>query len=151
MSRTTDQLKAAIEHAFESIRHPGDDDLVKRPEYPEPYALWQAFRGRTWKDISVEEAEYWRMNLPSFTDFGFAYFLPAFLLASLQDEAEEIDAYLIRSLIPPENDMEEFDQRMQIFDNEQRQAIAQYVDYYINENPASSQRFARRTRLYWEI
>lgn len=122
-----------IKTAFESVEYPGDMNIIKNIQYPESFAMLQAFKGKYWQDIDTDLAGDWRMNLSRFTDLGFHYFLPAFLPASLgEDPVEdpyEVEMFVVINLEPPDDksDLERFRNRMSLFDKAQKLAIYKYL------------------------
>jgi hypothetical protein len=142
-----------IEAAFASVKYPGDDMIVTHPEYPETYEMLQAFVNKDWRDVTVELAEYWRMNTGRFTIEGFHYYLPGFLIADMHEDAVEIDAYLIFDFVPPDDATEhaQFRQRVDGFDEQQRAVISKFVNNFFDNNPLYDRRFGGKARLFWGI
>jgi hypothetical protein len=62
-------------------------------EYDDSAELEAALRGRHWRDVPRETLYAKRQELPLLTSEGFRFYLPAFLLAALDDE--EIRFFLL--------------------------------------------------------
>lgn len=81
-----------IQAAFGQNKYPGDNFLQGSFEGPEPYEEIEPFKGRDdWQNISAEllDAHYVALNF--FSAAGLRFFLPAYLIADLQDELETAD------------------------------------------------------------
>jgi hypothetical protein len=100
-------LDAAIAEAFATHPHPGDDRLIPDREGcrgSEAQEVWQQVQGRSWQEVlarlRAEPRSSFAGDLASFASAeGFAYFLPAFLIASLDtDDAIEVGETLALKL-----------------------------------------------------
>jgi hypothetical protein len=88
------ELESRIAEAFATHPRPGDDRLVPDREGcrgQEARELWEQVRGQSWQQVLTRLRAEPRSSLASdlacFSSFeGFAYFLPAFLIASLDTE-----------------------------------------------------------------
>jgi|GEM_PF-3193557 hypothetical protein len=114
----------SIRAAFADIPHPGG----------EPFAEW--LRGKTWREIaSVDRVEGDLLFLIAIDAPAFRYYLPAFLLASLEDSAgppeTDITETLIGFLAPGGNVSSEsdFHERMDGLTPEQVEALCRYLEY----------------------
>ncbi|NDJ74695.1 MAG: hypothetical protein GYB65_00435 [Chloroflexi bacterium] len=102
----TRKLVERIKAAFASCKYPGDDQLVTNTsdEDLESVQIANAFRGKTWEDISLEMLEYHRGDLIFFTPEAFCHYLPAYLIAAITGGKVlglELRASLVDSLTPP--------------------------------------------------
>src|SRR4051794_33677193 len=85
-------VKTKILKAFAATPYPGDKNLVTDqsgydPEYRE---VLRAFKGKGWKDISVEMVRKYKDALPLFTPAAFRYYLPAYMIACV-DSYYDVD------------------------------------------------------------
>lgn len=81
-----DALKQQIEAAFADAIKPEDDRIGYDPHDGESQELAYAFKGKHWKDIPREDLQY---NSSTFlSPEGFRYYLPAYLLAALDDHGD---------------------------------------------------------------
>jgi hypothetical protein len=90
-----DFLKAQIETAFADVTYPGDHDLTSSTYGEEPEALTREFQGkRDWRELDAkfldQAPEGWRTALSFFSDRAFVFYLPAYMIADLQDELLEV-------------------------------------------------------------
>lgn len=77
-------LQEKIAAAFADVAQPGDDAITHCPyQCFECTAVAGFFKGKAWKDISVNDARHYHGALNVFTPEAFHYFVPAFMLASL--------------------------------------------------------------------
>jgi hypothetical protein len=74
-----EQIKAA----FDETPYPGDDRLCGSEQGDEPAEYALEFRGLSWKTLHPDFLAYHSASLSFFTDEGFRYFLPAYLIADL--------------------------------------------------------------------
>jgi hypothetical protein len=88
-------LKAQIELAFADTTYPGDHDLTSSTYGEEPEALKREFKGeRDWRILDANfldrAPEGWHTALSFFSDRAFVFYLPAYLIADLQNQLFEV-------------------------------------------------------------
>ena len=77
-------LKQTIESVFTDVPYPGDGNITRCPYHcAECLAVAKFFKGRSWQGNTVEELREHHTALALFTPEAFHYFLPAFMLASI--------------------------------------------------------------------
>ncbi|HEY9651759.1 MAG TPA: DUF6714 family protein, partial [Coleofasciculaceae cyanobacterium] len=76
-------LSEQIQSAFDETPYPGDDRLCGSEQGDEPAEYALEFRGLSWKTLHPDFLAYHSASLSFFTDEGFRYFLPAYLIADL--------------------------------------------------------------------
>jgi hypothetical protein len=152
------QLRATITSAFAQAPHPGDAALVTGDvSYdPEYRAVAQAFGGKHWCELSRAFIREHRDALPLLGPAAFRFFLPAYLLACVEGEADLDTAPLsvISSLTPPEPDdvdsFRAFSERAAAFTVAETRAIAAYLKHARDrETESSPENGATRTLDYW--
>jgi len=92
------ELSAQIERAWADTPMPPEGGIAASSDkYDDRAELEQVLRGRQWRAVPLETLVELRMELPALTPEGLRYFLPAFLLASLEegDAGEEIRFFLL--------------------------------------------------------
>jgi hypothetical protein len=78
-------LQELIESAFADVPYPGDNNITRCPYRCRPcQEVAEFFKGKTWRGNSVEDLRDHHIALSLFTPEAFQYFLPAFMLASLE-------------------------------------------------------------------
>ena len=78
-------LKEAIQAAFADVPYPGDNNITHCPYHCRPcQEIADYFKGKTWEGHSEEELRDHHTALSLFTPEAFQYFLPTFMLASLE-------------------------------------------------------------------
>ncbi len=81
-----------IRTAFADVEYPGDDFLQGSFEGCEPYEVVGPFRGRhDWQTLGAEFLDAHNEALSFFSEGGFRFFLPAYLIADLQDTLQSAD------------------------------------------------------------
>ena len=87
-----DEVVANIRTAFGANEYPGDAYLVGSSEGCEPEDEAGAFRGRhDWQGIPSEFLDQHYVALSFFSEAGFRFFLPSFLIADLRGELKTAD------------------------------------------------------------
>jgi hypothetical protein len=136
--------KTKIENAFAATPYPGDDDLVADPTEhdPECMEIASAFRGKKWSAISPEMVREYSEALPLFTPAAFRYYLPSYMLASLQSRYP-VDAAkdnVVFNLTPPAQgsgwEADFFQARAVQFSVAERDAIASFLELLRDERIA---------------
>lgn len=81
-----------IREAFATVDYPGDDFLQGSFDGCEPYEVVSPFMGKSdWRSIEAEFLDGHYDALSFFSEGGFRFFLPAYLIADLQDELQTAD------------------------------------------------------------
>jgi hypothetical protein len=77
-------LKQTIEKAFRDVPYPGDDNITRCPyNCAECRRVATFFKGKEWTGHDAVELRAYHVALSLFTPEAFHYFLPAFMLVSL--------------------------------------------------------------------
>ena len=141
------KFKNSIRSAFNDSIYPGDTHIA----HDEMADLQAAFEKKDCRDIPVDVAETWCTSTTLFTPEAFRYFLPAFLLGSIHDNAVEIGSYLIFALIPPKDpaQLAQFSETMAVFTEAQKHVIGDWVNDFLETNPFDNQAFTETTRAFW--
>ena len=92
----TDAIKTMIRDAFRGIEYPGDWCLRGSNEGDEPYLLENEFKGKTdWQSLDgtfLDQApDGYASALSFFSDEAFRFYLPAYLIADLDDQLGSAD------------------------------------------------------------
>lgn len=153
MSFPRTKLARIIRLAFANSPYPiGDivvEDNIDDPEFKE---MREVFNNRFWYEITFHEAIFWCSNLPRFTNRAFRYFLPAFLLHSLNIRAGDMNSYVYFYLTPPlstSDRWEYFQSRISLLNRQQKQAVFQYVKNQFERNSKDNLEYDV-TVLYWK-
>jgi len=81
-----------IRNVFGGNRYPGDAYLQGSLEGCEPYQEVDFFKGKTnWRDLDAQMLDAHYDALSFFSEAGFRFFLPAYLIADLQNELQTAD------------------------------------------------------------
>jgi len=89
----TDELIELIREAFSSTEHPGDGFLLGSREGDDAFEAVAPFRGVTdWSTIDPAVLDEHYDALSFFSEGGFRYFLPAYLIADINDQLQTADA-----------------------------------------------------------
>lgn len=81
----SDIIIESIRHAFEQNVYPGDDYIQGSTEGSEPFEEVGPFEGKAdWRALKAEFLDVHAGALGFFSEAGFRFFLPAYLIADLQ-------------------------------------------------------------------
>lgn len=81
-----------IREAFADVEYPGDDFLQGSFDGCEPYEVVGPFRGKyDWQTVDAEFLDAHNEALSFFSEGGFRFFLPAYLVADLRDALQTAD------------------------------------------------------------
>ena len=141
------KIRNLIQDAFGNAEYPGDENLVAT----EPLAdqIWRqriakSLRGKDWTSISPledKEVSHDGSDLLYLTSAAFCYYLPAYLIACIDDfdEADVMGATVIHVLTPPSDEgarnsesKKTFDNKIKKFSRVQREAICAFLAYVFN-------------------
>ena len=91
-----DDLKTLIRAAFADVQRPGNWALRGSNEGEEPYLVEQAFADKPdWRDLDASFLDHapdgYASALSFLSDEGFRYFLPAYLIADVDDLLETVN------------------------------------------------------------
>ena len=148
-------LREAIRAAFAGTPYPGDDHLtVYFPEGREYDETFKLLRGKTWMECSVTEFIRGDTPFPDLTPEAFHYYMPAFLLASIDPHHEscsDVASSLMFYLNPVNakntsgetylqyDDAENYRRRIALFTSDQRSVVINVLEEYIALNWATPQ------------
>ena len=83
--RSSMPLKEAIKSAFATVPYPGDTNITRCPYRCRPcQEIADYFKGKTWEGHAIEDLRDHHTALSLFTPEAFHYFLPTYMLASLE-------------------------------------------------------------------
>jgi hypothetical protein len=122
-----------IESAFAKVKHPGVKDMVLSPGFPDPEEIRRDFGNLHWRDLPFRTIFYHREAFAWLTPAAYAFYLPAFMRASLSTEpgAGDICTYTIIALAPRDwNDpraVAKFEERYQRLTEPQRNAVRSFL------------------------
>jgi Family of unknown function (DUF6714) len=105
MEPSTLSTKKNIASAFAATVHPGNDNLVATGAGidPESREIADAFRDKRWQEVSSGMVRQYAEALPLLTPDAFRYFLPAYMMASI-DDYPNVDVArdsVVFNLVPP--------------------------------------------------
>ena len=93
------QTTQIIQTNFAQTPYPGDDNIGWGCG-SEGYELGKAFRGKHWKELSVELLLQHRWQIPCTTSQGFRFYIPAWMLATFSQYDKLIEP-VVFNLSPP--------------------------------------------------
>ena len=144
-----------IKTAFLSNHEPPDERLIVKnfETRAEPYEVYQILRGKRWQEIEFADLIYLTQNFPNLTDIGFQYYLPAFLIAALDDNSGDLETFLVFSLTLRgtfnQHKLQEFKTRMSGFSTKQRLVVLKYLSLFYSHNPVYVDADSRHTIEFW--
>lgn len=135
-------LKQTIETAFADVPYPGDNNITRCPyNCSECRRIALHFKGKPARGYTTEELKDYHVALSLFTPEAFHFFLPAFMLASM-DKYEKGDVIpdSIRFHFEYSQEMQgHFAVRMSKFTTAQRHTIIDYLVLMERKGAGSSE------------
>jgi hypothetical protein len=158
-----------IREAFAEVTYPGDDHLRGSDEGDEPFLLEREFKGqRAWQALEpvfLDQApEGYGSALSFFSNEAFRFYLPAYLLADLQNRLERanplfhlchgLDNHTSRKPINPARYgkrtwFEEARLRFELFTRQQAAAVVAYLEYKAQQDPYERVKIQQALVNYW--
>jgi hypothetical protein len=136
-SSRLEALKQEIEAAFADVPYPGDEHIAYSNIDFDGSRLAAAFKGKHWKELTPDEMHWNEMAFLSRE--GLHYYLPAYLLASLEDHDgtlnEDIRPLTIYGLILSPDTSRKHHLRasqlkeFEVFTPAQKRAIRSFLEY----------------------
>ena len=128
-----------IRQAWRDVAYPGDDH-ISRPDSYDDEGIANYFRGTTWRGHDPMKLRGHSSAFTFFTPEAFHYWLPAFMIAAIQNP-EEADVILARIA---DSICDCNPQRWRLFTHAQRLAVAAYLRFQIEKfgNGAEDERKA---------
>lgn len=131
-------LKREIEAAFADVPYPGDEHIAYSNIDADGSKLAAAFKGKPWKELTAHDLHWHEMAFLSRE--GLHYYLPAYLLASLEDHSgtlfEDIRPFTVYGLTLMDEDSprsrrlrESQSKEFEIFTSAQKRAIRSFLEY----------------------
>lgn len=135
-------LKKLIIEAFANVPYPGDDNITKCPyNCSECRRIADYFKGKAGTGYTAEELRPYHVALSLFTPEAFHFFLPGFMLASVDSyEKGDVIPDAIRFHFEYSQEMQShFAVRMSKLTGEQRHAIIDYLILMEQKGAGSSE------------
>lgn len=121
-----------IQKAFTDTPYPGDDNIGYSTTDFDGIRHTEVLRGKHWKEISLEIIQPIDLSLYFVTDDAFVFYLPAFLLASLEADADSVYDHVMFVLTLPSDTSSYaplFRRIVAILSMAQKEAIRSYLEY----------------------
>jgi hypothetical protein len=124
-----------IDEAFASAAYPGDDHIAydQSGRHIECSQVADDFRGKKWRDLRIDFIRKNADALFFFSPAAYAYYLPAFMQASLRDfdRADVVPSNIVVSLSPSLSQLTpaQFNLRIAHLTAPQRRAVSAFLKY----------------------
>ncbi len=131
-----------IEQAFTGVPYPGDENITHCPYgCAECRRIAAHFKGRDWTGHTVEDLRAVHVALSLFTPEAFHYFLPVFMLISLDhyEKGDQIPDAIRFHFEYAEENQGHFPVRMSKLSAPQRKAIIEYLVFLEGKGAGSSE------------
>ena len=155
MNPRAETVRRTIEQAFDDFPYPGDAQLVS-PGDDGGVDLREDLKGKHWKEIPRDILRYHHDDLPFLSNIGLRYYLPAYLLAALEDDWDFLH-FVIFNLAPTldmygyESKQDYLRKRFSEFTPTQKLAIREFMEFVrdeMSDRPMRSQ-IASALEDYW--
>ena len=120
-----DEVRRKIENAFADTPAPGREFGDISASYDDE-GIVAYFRGRSWRGHRVEDLRRHDTALSLFTDKAFRYWLPAFMLAELEDP--ETADVIAESIAFHFSEFQGRDKRIEQFAQDELEAVAAFLE-----------------------
>lgn len=99
----------------------------------------ERFGNRLWQELAAETINYHSAALTTLSPQGFVYYLPAFIVASLQHEELGVADAVIDCLCPPKNDptRASFAKRWENLSPQQKRVAILFLRHFEQRNPVA--------------
>jgi hypothetical protein len=126
-------VSSQIKKAFSNVARPSDDALFQF----DSEGADAVFRGHRWDEISVADLHCHSFALLAFTPSAFVYFLPAFMIASLENKHLGLTDAVIDAVCPPKNNPKRpsYERWWSHLSRAQRLCVIAFVEEFRSENP----------------
>jgi hypothetical protein len=132
---TAAEVIQMIEDAWRDVPYPGDEKIFTPDSYDDEDIV--SYFGRTtWRDHAPAKLRAHSSAFTFFTPEAFHYWLPAFVIAAIQDP-DEADVVVDR--IPGSVSDSYAPERWPLFTQAQREALAAYFRFQIGKFPESAE------------
>jgi hypothetical protein len=135
--------------AFSSTPYPGDNNFCGSRMGEEPAEYTIMFRGCHWQTLDTFFLSRNHSALSFFTDAGFHYFLPAYMLAQLRDEADDICFRLYYGLTDNTDLDEDSLKLFSTFTKQERAAVYDFLCHVKSEYDAED--IEKAIKNYWGV
>lgn len=136
-------LKDAIKAAFANVSYPGDNNITRCPYHCRPcQEIAEYFKAKTSEGHSVEELRDHHTALSLFTSEALQYFLPTFMLASLDSYDDKVSILPDAIRFDFEFNLDHRDYflvRVNQFSTEQRKVIIEFLRFMESKGAGSSE------------
>lgn len=160
-------LKTLIRTAFASVEYPGDRCLRGSNEGNEPFEVEQAFAGKRDRDIiDPTFLDQQSTALCFFSDEAFRYFLPAYMIADVDDRLVDVSVafHLCHGLgdlakserVNPRRYgertwFESARHKFAVFDRAQAAAIVSFLEFKLERDECMRTEIEEALRNYWHL
>lgn len=162
-------LKEKIRQAFSDVKYPGDFNLVSGNEGDEPGLVQDEFKGKSdWEKLAPEFIDQAPDGLSSalnfFSDEAFRFYLPAYLVADIDDQLDSVNPvfHLCYGLTDKDRKEEvnpkrygdetwgEVEQKkFAIFNTAQKAALVEYLQFKAQKDEVQRDEIQQALRNYW--
>lgn len=148
-------LRESIEAAFRGMAHPGDDELtVHNAEGRDYDETFQLLKDTGWAELPITEFMHGDTPFPDLAPKAFHYFMPAFLIASLDDSLEvDVSDSLVFHLSPEYakqtngelsyDNTDAYNDRIALFDSAQRRVIIDVLNEFVRREWFETEEIAK--------
>jgi len=128
-----EKVALKITDAFSTTPYPGDNNIGDGDPF-DGDSVEEAFRGKHWREISLELLLVHHEKLPFLSPEGFRFYFPAYLIGVLY-HFEDLDMYfvpsrIITSLTPPSQFPNKFLEIAKQFTAQEKDAIHSFLYHF---------------------
>lgn len=126
-------LQEEIRKVFANVSRPSDDALFLYDSEGADAVLY----ARRWDEVPAADLNYHSVALLAFTPSAFVYFLPAFMIAALNNKGWGLKDNVLYSVSPPKGNPKRpsYQQWWSLLSTEQRLCVIAFIEEFSPENP----------------
>jgi hypothetical protein len=128
------EVKRAIREAFADVPYPGDKGIGDDLDDWETAAVNRDFKGCHWREVPRDTLAYHHDDLPFFSLRGKQFYLPAYLLASMDQFHQILDPVIYR-LCSDVKDRAYIEGHYGFYTPAQKHAVRLFLEYVRDEMP----------------
>lgn len=126
-------LSSRIQKTFADVPRPADESIFAC----DSEGAETAFLGRRWDEVSGPDLHYHTFALLAFTASAFVYYLPAFMIASLESRSSDLPDAVVDRLCPPKYNPKRpsYQKWWSLLSKEQRLCVIDFLEEFRSDNP----------------
>ncbi len=155
MDRLDQEFVREVEEAFADVPYPGDDKIVDNLDLYGRDIIFEAFRGKHWREITIDVLFWHRDSFGQLSPEGFRFYLPCFMIGAVLHpvETDTLWQSVFFDLTPRDSEgplMDWFHALVNLLDARQKAVVRRYVKVFVQTETCYSDEMRERAWAFWE-